>query len=123
MQKAFADGFQPDVISTDVVTHSIYRKSVFALPYQMSEFLQIGMSLPDIVKAVTETPAHLMHLDDRIGTLKPGALADVAIMQLLDKPVVFRDQVGNSLPGKHLFVPLMTIKAGRIAYRRIEFTF
>lgn len=123
MQKALADGFQPDIISTDVVTHSIYRTSVFALPYQMSEFLQIGMSMFDIVKAVTETPAHLMHLDGKIGTLKPGALADVVIMKLLDKPVIFKDQVGNSVHGDHLFVPQMTIKAGRIAYRRIEFTF
>ena len=79
--------------------------------------------LTDVLRAVTETPAHLMHMDGQIGTLAPGALADVAIMKLAEHPVHFQDLLGNSMEGNHLFVPKMTIKAGQIAYRDIEFTF
>ncbi|MCI8415897.1 MAG: amidohydrolase family protein [Lachnospiraceae bacterium] len=123
MQKAIAQGFLPDIISTDVVTHSIYRKNLFGLPYTMSEYLAGGMELLDVIGATTATPAKLMHLEDQIGTLKPGAMADVAIMQLLEKPMIFHDMVGNDMPADKLFVPVMTWKAGRLAYRRIDYTF
>lgn len=123
MQKAIAQGFLPDVISTDVVTHSIYRKKLFCLPYTMSEYLAGGMEIMDVIRAVTATPAGLMHLEGQIGTLKAGAMADVAIMQLLEKPMTFHDMVGNDMPADKLFVPIMTLKAGRLAYRRIDYTF
>lgn len=123
IQRSLAQGFQPDIISTDAVTHSVYRKSVFCLPYTMSEYLDAGMPLEDVIRAVTATPAKLMHLDRKIGTLAPGALADVAIVKLAERPVVYKDQMGNEMEGNHLFVPKMTIKAGRIAYRDIAFTF
>ena len=123
LKAALEQGFGPDVISTDVVTHSIYRRSVFALPYTMSELLAAGLPLKNVIKAVTETPAKLMHLEDRIGTLKPGALADIAIMDLMEKPMLLRYQVGNEMNADRLFVPMMTFKAGRIAYRRIDYTF
>ncbi len=123
IRTALDNGFPPDVISTDVVTHSVYRTSVFALPYVMSEYLNLGMALPEVIRAVTQTPARLMRLEGEIGTLRPGALADVSIFKLREKPLTFRDQMGNSLEGRHLLVPQMTVKAGRIAYRNIEFTF
>ena len=123
IRKCIDQGFLPDVISTDVVIPSVYRKTVFCLPYTMSEYLEAGMPLTDVLRAVTETPAHLMHMDGQIGTLAPGALADVAIMKLAEHPVHFQDLLGNSMEGNHLFVPKMTIKAGQIAYRDIEFTF
>lgn len=120
---ALRDGFMPDIISTDVVTHSVYRTSVFALPYVMSEYINAGMPLPEVIRAVTETPARLMRMAGEIGTLCPGSLADVAIFKLREQPLTFRDQMGNSLEGNLLLIPQMTIKAGRIAYRSMEFTF
>lgn len=123
IRAALDSGFPPDVISTDVVTHSVYRTSVFALPYVMSEYLNLGMPLGEIIRAVTQTPARLMGLEGQIGTLAPGALADVAIFRMREKPLVFRDQMGNAMEGSRLLVPQMTLKAGRIAYRDMEFTF
>lgn len=123
IQKCLSNGFLPDVISTDVVTHSAYKKSVFSLPYVMSEYINVGMSIDEVIRAVTETPARIMGLEGRIGTLKPGALADVAIFKMREKPMVYRDQMGNSINGDKLLIPQMTIKAGRIAYRGMDFTF
>ena len=123
IRRCLDQGFCPDVISTDVVIPSVYRKSVFCLPYTMSEYLEAGMPMNEVIRAVTATPAHLMHMDGQIGTLAHGALADVAIMKLAERPVPFKDLMGNEMAGNHLFVPKMTIKAGQIAYRDIEFTF
>ena len=122
-QAAINDGFPPDVISTDVVTFSIYRRKVFCLLYTMSAYLGLGMPLMEVVKACTATPAKLMNLENSIGTLSLGALADVAIVRIRERPITFNDQFGNSVVGDKLLCPQMTIKAGRIAFRQIDFYF
>ena len=77
----------------------------------------------EVIRACTQTPAKLMGMENTIGTLAPGAQADVAILKIVEKPVHFDDMVGNSYEADRLFVPQMTIKAGRVMYRRIEFMF
>lgn len=76
---AIEQGFPPDVISTDLITFSVYQERLFSLPVTMSRFLALDMSLYDVVRRVTAVPASLMGLGGEIGTLRPGALADVAV--------------------------------------------
>ena len=121
---AIEQGFYPDIISADAVTNTVYRKCVFSLPHFMSEYYSMGMPLAEVVRACTQTPAKLMHMGDSIGTLAPGALADIAVFKLEQRPVCFDDIYdGSNYVGKYLFVPQMTIKAGRVAYRQINFMF
>jgi predicted amidohydrolase len=89
----------------------------------MSAYLALGMPLADVLRAVTATPAKLMHMEGQIGTLAPGALADVAIVKLADHPMTFQDQFQNVVQGDRLFVPMLTVKAGRKAFVRIDFAF
>lgn len=123
IRKALADGFLPDVISTDVVAETIYDPRVFTLLYTMSAYIAMGMPLNEIVRAVTATPARLMNMEGIIGTLRPGALADVVILKIREKPFVFSDSFGTKIPATQLLVPQMTIKAGRTAYMKIDFAF
>ena len=123
IQKALADGFMPDVISTDVVAETIYDPRVFNLLYTMSAYIAMGMPLGEIVRAVTATPARLMGMEGKIGTLRPGALADVAILKIREKPFTFADPFGTEIPATQLLLPQMTIKAGRTAYMGIDFAF
>lgn len=118
---AITGNFLPDIISTDVVSFSAYKRPVFALPYVMSMYLNLGISLHDVVKACTETPAKIMNMADEIGTLKPGACADVCIMNLIEHKTEFADPYGNKFTGKMLFKPQLTIKSGQIVYRQIDF--
>jgi dihydroorotase len=54
--------------------------------------------------------------------IREGAPADVAILDIRDvKDKTFTDNYGNSISGNKLFVPLMTVKGGRTAYRQIFF--
>lgn len=119
---AIEQGFCPDVISTDLITFSAYQERLFSLPVSMSRFLALGMSLPAVVRCCTETPARLMGLAGQIGTLKPGALADVSIMQMKHHTFAFQDSYGNHLPASQLLLPQMTLKAGRTCWRSVEFT-
>lgn len=44
----------------------------------IDKMLCIGMSFPDAIKATTSRPAKILGLSDQVGTLKPGACADIA---------------------------------------------
>ncbi len=123
IKKALADGFPPDVISTDVVAETIYDRRVFNLLLTMSAYLAMGMPLMEVIRAVTETPARLMNLAGEIGTLAPGALADVAIFKIREKAFVIPDLMGDQVEAEKLFVPMAAVKAGRIAHARIDFIF
>lgn len=119
---AIEQGFCPDVISTDLITFSAYQERLFSLPVTMSRFLALGMPLCEVVRCCTETPAGLMGMAGQIGTLRPGALADVAVMKLEEHPFEFQDSYGNHLQASQMLLPRMTLKAGRTVWRDIAFT-
>jgi dihydroorotase len=120
---ALADGFQPDIISTDMTKNQLYQpvNDVFGLPLLMCKYLHLGMSLPDVVAACTSTPARLLGLEGKIGTLAPGAVGDVAIFRLVQKKVHFVDRQGQKETGDRLLIPQLTLREGRVAYRQIDF--
>ena len=119
---AIDEGFLPDTISTDLITFSAYQERLFSLPVVMSRFLALGMSLPDVVRCCTETPARLMGLEGVRSTLKPGALAHAAVMKVEEREFTFIDSYGNSLPASRILIPQMTLKEGKTRYRQIDFT-
>jgi imidazolonepropionase-like amidohydrolase len=49
------------------------------LARQVMYILRFGVRLEDALKAVTQTPARLMGLDDELGTIAPGKRADLVI--------------------------------------------
>lgn len=121
-QAAIEQGFMPDVISTDLITFSAYQERLFSLPVVLSRLLALGMPLVEVIRCCTQTPARLMGLEGQIGTLRPGALADIAVMKIEDRDFTFTDSYGNSLKSSKILVPQMTVKAGKTRYRQIDFT-
>ena len=87
----------------------------------MSQYLAMGMPLNDLVRAVTATPAHIMGLSNQIGTLEPGAKADIFITKLVENPMDITDKFGRTVHLNMTFVPLLTLKEGQLAYRNIQF--
>lgn len=119
---ALAEGFMPDVISTDLTTkNSLRTNRVYSLPFVMSKYYAMGMPLMDIVRAVTQTPARLMRMAGEIGTLAPGANADIAIVKLRSEAVTFEDTRGESMTGEAYFDNCATVCNGQIVYRRYHF--
>jgi dihydroorotase len=73
-----AEGYPPHVISTDSHQHSV-QGPMFDLPTCMSKMWHLGMPLVDVFAAATIRPAEVVGLAPEVGTLKDGAVADVAL--------------------------------------------
>jgi predicted amidohydrolase len=116
-ETAIRQGFFPDVISTDITTKTLFRDPVFGLPYIMSKYLMMGVPLGDIVARCTAIPAKLMGLEGRIGTLAPGASADVSVFRLTDEEINFTDTKNEVRRGNKILVPQMTVVKGNILFR------
>ncbi len=105
-------GYKPDVISSDIHQVSIHGP-MFDMPTCLSKFMLLGMSFADVIQASTECPAQVMGLQDEIGTLKPGALADVALFRIESGDFTFYDVRMNERAGKQLVRNTLTIVDGR----------
>jgi dihydroorotase len=118
IEKALEQGFLPDTISTDLTATSASRGPVWDLPTTMTKLLHFGMSLEEIVRRATATPARIMGYAGTVGTLKPGANADVAVFELRDGAFELRDSDGNTVTAKRRLLAQTTIKDGRVWYER-----
>lgn len=120
--EAVKEGFFPDIISTDATAINYnHPEQVKNLPFLMSKYLSMGMSLPQVVKAVTAVPAAVMGMEGKIGTLKAGACGDVVICRRKEKTVRFRDSDGELYDGNQVLEPVLVILNGRIVYRNPGF--
>jgi len=119
---ALADGFLPDIISTDVTKEKLFLPPyVKNLPSLMSKYRMMGCELEDIVRMVTEAPAKAMKMDGRIGTLAEGACGDITILKEIEKDVVYMDSRGECMTGHNLFVTQMTVSDGEVMYSAGDF--
>ena len=118
---AIAEDFKPDIISTDLVKASLFKKTVFGLPLIITKYLNLGLSLQSIVKACTSTPASLIGMKGKLGTLSPGAYADVAVFQLKEMHLQLEDIFGEVLDCNQVLIPRMTVLNGSVVYRSMEF--
>jgi dihydroorotase len=106
-------GFKPDTISTDLHAYS-WPEPVHDLPTTLSKFLSLGLKLEDVIEAATSGPARILGLDKQLGTLRPGAIADLAVFELQAGQADFVDSYGNQWSGSERLVNVVTIKDGRV---------
>ncbi len=118
---ALTSGFRPDIISTDITNGSLFGNMVFGLPVVLSRYLQHGLTLTEVIRAATATPARALGLAGRIGTLAPGAEADVAIFALRDREILLTNLAGEEMTVTRHLVPQMTVMGGEIVYRQVDF--
>ncbi|NLT72955.1 MAG: amidohydrolase/deacetylase family metallohydrolase [Chloroflexi bacterium] len=95
---ALAQGFGPDVISSDLHTYSLVAP-VRDLVTTLNKFLLLGLSLVDAIGMVTAAPARIIGQDARIGHLGVGAEADIALLRLDSGERTYADCEGNRLSG------------------------
>jgi dihydroorotase len=117
VRMALDQGFMPDTIATDLSIPSATRGPVFDLPTTMSKFLNLGVGLDDVIRCVTTNPARAIGEAGQLGTLKPGAIADVAVFSLERGQFDFVDTDQNHMTGEQKLVTQLTLKDGRIWYR------
>ena len=110
-EAAFAADFWPDTISTDL--HSLSASGpVGDLATTMSKFLGLGMPLHEVIRATTSRPAEVLGRSDAIGSLRPGAVADVTVLDLVGGRFEFRDSSGAVRVTAERLVVSDTVRAG-----------
>jgi dihydroorotase len=109
-EKAAAQGWWPDVISTDISRTPDGQPASVLVP--MSEFLHLGMPLDQVIAGATAVPARTMNAPERIGTLAPGVTADVAILELESGSFEYNDGARQMRTLKQRFVATATLKGG-----------
>ena len=112
-EPAIEQGLIPNVISSDIHGYSINSPSDSTLPMVMSKFLNMGFSLEDVVAMATVNPAKVIGRVDKLGTLQPGAPADVSIFELVEGPIKLADTKNNYRNGSKYLKPVKTICGGR----------
>lgn len=105
-------GVGPDVISSDIHQLSV-QGPMFDLPWTLSKFLSVGMSLEDVIERATVRPAQVLGLKG-VGTLALGNAADVALFDLEEGDFVFQDVKMDERHGTQRLVNTLTIVDGAI---------
>ncbi len=66
-------------VGTDLILHW-YRYLPGPYIRELKNFVAAGWSVPEALVAATKTNAEILDMDDRLGTLVPGRLADVLVV-------------------------------------------
>ena len=105
-------GFWPDTFSTDWNTNS-RMTGVLDLPNCMSKLFGYGMPVSDAITRATVNASHMFPLFSDRGTLKVGAPADVALLELREGNFEFLDNYNNTITGRQRLVPSGTVLGGK----------
>jgi dihydroorotase len=111
---ALKQGLLPNSFGTDLHSYSM-NSGMQNILNVMSKFLNLRMSVDDIIARATWYPAKSIHRED-LGNLSVGSDADVAVLSLLDGKFGFVDSGHNRIEGTRKFQAELTIRAGKILY-------
>ncbi|MCQ4105606.1 amidohydrolase/deacetylase family metallohydrolase [Erwinia persicina] len=110
---AIARGILPHTISSDIYCRNRLNGPVYSLAHVMSKFLNIGMTLPQVIDCVTRHAAEGLRLKDK-GLLVPGQDADLTLFEVKQDACLFSDSDGQTLSGEKQLIPLAAVVHGRI---------
>ena len=111
---ALKQGFAPDVISTDLHTGSM-NTGMKDILNTMSKFLNLGMTLQEVIKANTSKAADVIKRPD-LGRLSVGGEADIAVLNLRRGTFGFIDVSGGKLVGDRKLECELTVKGGQVVW-------
>jgi dihydroorotase len=111
---AYAAGFAPDSISTDLHLGSLNGAALDTL-HTVSKCVAFGMPLNEAIYRATVTPARAIRRQD-LGTLSEGAEADVAVLRWIDQPRGYADCGRARLVGPGELECMLTLRGGGIVW-------
>ena len=111
-RKALDDGFVCDTISTDLYNLSV-NGPVFDMPTTMSKMMHLGMTFDEVLARTTIAPAKIVNRVAGMGTIAPGAPADVALLAIEDGEFPLIDSQKNVVTAKQRVVSRLTLCRGK----------
>jgi len=107
-------GFIADVISSDLHIGSM-NSGMKDMANLLSKFLNMGLSLEDVILRATWKPANVIKRPD-LGNLSAGTVADVAVFSIRKGDFGFLDVRGKKMKGTQKLEAELTIRAGKIVW-------
>lgn len=111
---AMDQGFMPNSISTDLHTGSMNAGMKDMLNI-MSKFMNMGMSLQQLVERSTWKPAVYIQRED-LGHLSVGSVADIALLNIIEGDFGFADTKGWKIRGNKKLECEMTLREGKMVW-------
>ena len=109
---AMSQGVIPHTISSDLHAYNL-NGPVFDLATTINKFLHLGMELDEAIRRVTTTPAEFLKMEDEIGTLKDGAIADIVVVEMVEGSFEMTDAFGETETSGYQLEPRYIFRAGQ----------
>ncbi|MCB0085753.1 MAG: amidohydrolase family protein, partial [Caldilineaceae bacterium] len=90
---------------------------VYDMATTMAKCLHLGISLPDVIRLSTASPASLMGRSATLGALAPGREADITIFRVIDGEFDFTDSEGETERATRQLEVCYTVRAGAVVKR------
>jgi len=113
-QTAIAQKHPPDTISSGMDWKNILIPRA-NMATSMSIFLNLGMTVEQIVERVTSNPARAIKRP-QLGSLSEGAVADIAVLEVQKGKFGFLDSESTRLDATRRFRCLLTVRNGVIVW-------
>lgn len=118
LSRALDQGFLPDTLSTDM-TSAMFGDPTYGMPTLGSYLLAHGVSLHETLVRMTIRPSSVIgrHVP---GILSVGQAADLTVLALRNRPVIFEDVDGHRISTSLSFEAVATVSRG--VYTRVSGT-
>jgi dihydroorotase len=114
-EKAAAQGWYPDIISTDLHRgHIAPNGNVIDVATTLAKFLYLGMSIEQVVGCVTANPVRALKFGQKIGTLEVGSVADATVFEVRNGEVELLDSTKDKRVGRQIVRQFATVKSGKV---------
>jgi len=97
----------------DPELHPFAGSTRFSLARAMTGLIACGLSLEQVVPMVTRNAARMLGREDEVGTLRPGTVADVTVLEDRRGRFSLRDNGGTEVIAERLLMPELCLRAGR----------
>ena len=110
--RALQQDFLPDTISSDLNGAGL-TDQVFDFPNVLSKFLMLGMNVDQVLARGTVNAARAIPALKDLGTLRKGAVADIAVLELAQGSFIFVDNVNTKRTGRQKLIARAVFVAGK----------
>ncbi len=97
----------------DDENHPFAGQARFSLTQAMSSMLALGIDLKKVVEMVTTNPAKMIRMENELGTLKPGMVADVSVLDDARGRFKLEDNEKTVVIAERMLTPAFCLRAGQ----------
>jgi len=92
--------------------HLFAGKTRFSLVSAMTSMMALGLSLEQVVPMVTTHAARMIGMQDSLGALRVGSVADISVLSDESGSWTLSDNEGTQLTARRMLQPLFCLRAG-----------